>query len=255
LRGPISHPYGNEIGTSHARAEAGYGFVKGLSAVSIENGGTIVAQESSIFSLDNIRISGPSGTAAGTIVNYSLNIGINGGLDVGATTDYAGTATVQLNYSSGSSLGGGGAQLGSASYSTVNGFTAGGVFAGLTAGDLNSNLAGVTPTRQARANDLITVSLLLSTTALAGHINFAPNPAGSAYATSFFADTVMFSTAGPVFNFDLAGWTANSDDGCIVNNQFMCAPAAAAVPEPATFLIVLSGLGALIWLIRRIHRI
>jgi len=61
--------------------------------------------------------------------------------------------------------------------------------------------------------------------------------------------TLTFPTDGPVFDLP-PGFTVNSDDGTIVNNQFV----GAAVPEPSTLSALLSGfagIGGLAW---RRHR-
>jgi hypothetical protein len=57
---------------------------------------------------------------------------------------------------------------------------------------------------------------------------------------SDFTHTLSFSQGGPLFNLP-AGWTANSTDGAIVNNQF--------VPEPA--FLSLFALAAPVILCRR----
>jgi hypothetical protein len=78
-----------------------------------------------------------------------------------------------------------------------------------------------------------TLSLLLGTLSHASSIGSGSN----ASSTVHFGNTLKFAVNGPVFDLP-AGWTANSVQGNIVNNQFI---PPAGVPEPGTLGLVLMG--------------
>jgi hypothetical protein len=69
-----------------------------------------------------------------------------------------------------------------------------------------------------------------------------------------FGDPFSLPTSGPVFNFfdpttgaPLTGITANSSDGCIVNNAFMCGSitSPSSVPELSSWVMMLTGFSGL----------
>jgi hypothetical protein len=68
--------------------------------------------------------------------------------------------------------------------------------------------------------------------------------AGTASMLNDFSSTMSFTTSGPVFDLPI-GYTANSVDGNIVNNQF------AVIPIPPAVWLFGSALGLLGWLRRR----
>ena len=74
----------------------------------------------------------------------------------------------------------------------------------------------------------------------AGTLTYVP----SCSVNSDFENTFGFSQSGPVFDLP-AGWTANSDDGSIVNNMFVL------TPEPSTALFLSAGIVGLA--VRRRH--
>ena len=82
--------------------------------------------------------------------------------------------------------------------------------------------------------------------------NSGPGSAGDLIVN--FEDPFSFPTSGPVFNFfspatgaPLTGITANSSDGCIVNNAFMCGSVGptGSVPELSTWTMLVAGFSGL----------
>ena len=124
---------------------------------------------------------------------------------------------------------------------------ASGVFAGQTpSADSSFDFAASTEKETGSNGSAVTLMLNLSTSAgVTAYYSY------SGSATTDFFDPLSFPTDGPVFNFfDLAGdpisgWTANSDDGCIVNNRFMCGPVSSGVPELSTWAMTLLGFAGL----------
>ncbi|MBZ5609464.1 MAG: PEP-CTERM sorting domain-containing protein [Acidobacteriia bacterium] len=92
----------------------------------------------------------------------------------------------------------------------------------------------------------LTLQITLDTNAgVAGYVNGT----GSANATggANFADTVSFPFSGFVFDLP-SGYTVNSAEGLIVNNQFLGVENTSAVPEPASLpllICALAGIGLL----------
>jgi hypothetical protein len=75
-------------------------------------------------------------------------------------------------------------------------------------------------------------------TPVAVELDLAVESIGNAHAD--FLHTAGFSLTGPAFNLP-AGYTANSNDGLIVDNQFVGSEAPAA-PEPASWALLATGL-------------
>lgn len=87
----------------------------------------------------------------------------------------------------------------------------------------------------------IQIGLSLETTAgaiLSPTGSVSTQQAGTANGFVDFSRTLGFPTSGPVFNLP-AGFTVNSAEGVIVNNQFVSVP---TVPEPGTLLLLGTGL-------------
>jgi hypothetical protein len=239
--------YNDGTFSSATTAAAGPGYLQGAShaTLSLPNGALGSAsgfsQESSDFNLDNILISGP----AGQIVRYTINVNVSG--SIGANTSGVGpffaSASAGLRFSTNSSLGGeGGVDLGhiTASNGLITEKT--GIFLSFA-----GSASGATPVWAARGGDTISVGLILDTVASTTE-SFGSGPGFmDAFAdfshTALFAPTV-FNFYDPVTNAPVTGWTANSTDGCIVDNAFTCAPTE-AVPEPATLALLSAGLGFL----------
>lgn len=266
-QGPDYFDFGNESGSSTARAAAGYGYLEGYSDVVVNqaqnaaySGVSVTAQESSEFYLDDIQLSGP----ANTTVYFTLTVEADGDLLTAVTgPDYAATAEVSATLHMGDLTTGTstGATIGSATDSTVVGSTATGLFANCQAGrcvEIASDSSGNPLTLTGRSGDMVSVDLTLATYAIAGYSASLQNvPPGTANATANFGNTESLPTSGLVFNFydgngnPVSGWTANSASGCIADNQFVCA-IPTGLPEPSATALV--GLGAALLAIERRRR-
>ncbi|HZS68480.1 MAG TPA: PEP-CTERM sorting domain-containing protein [Burkholderiales bacterium] len=234
--------------SSATTAAAGPGYLQGSSHATLDlpNGALGTAsgfsQESSDFNLDNIIISGP----AGEIVHYTINVNVSGsiGANISGSGPFFAAASAGLRFSTNSSLGGeGGVDLGhiTASNGLITEKT--GIFSNFAGA-----ASGTTPVWSARGGETISVGLILDTVASTTE-SFGSGPgAMDAFAdfshTALFAPNV-FNFYDPVTNAPVTGWTANSTDGCIVDNAFTCAPPTQAVPEPTTLALLSAGLGFL----------
>lgn len=199
-------------------------------------GGLVLATSS--MQLDNILI---SGAPVGTPVLYTVNFNITGSITVGHFGPAGEQGGVELRYSSeptplGDSLGAPGVLDPAEPGNPVSNGT--GIFAGFPATDdstVSVSVSGMTPAAPGVVGGDAFVEFVLETSA---SVTLDPHENGQV--TVDFQDPFSFPTSGPVFNFfdpttgaPLAGITANSDDGCIVDNQFVCGTTAVtSVPEP-----------------------
>lgn len=191
------------------------------------------------FRLDDLVVSPLIGGPLASSVPLSLNLNLHGSQIATASTNDA------SRFTSGS---GGSSQV------TLSGSLAGVSFSGTrtvrySLGDTDATveesgiLAGFT------GDDLLTtdtVNILVGRPFTLG-LQLGASASGLALITHLsaegdasFADTLSFPTSGPVFNLP-NGFTVNSADGLIVNNNWVGAPA--AVPEPTS--LALLGTGAL----------
>jgi len=76
------------------------------------------------------------------------------------------------------------------------------------------------------------------------------NGAASATGGANFIDTVSFPFSGVVFDLP-PGFTVNSVEGLIVNNQFVGTENTSAVPEPGNWPLLLAAFGLIVLLRRR----
>lgn len=193
------------------------------------NGSVFATKASSSFTLTGITLSGPPGTA-GQVVPFTINATISGGFGAtGTDPTYGAAITAEADWTCGSSLGGTGGVLGTLSADSGGGLTKTGVFS------TNSAQAGQCAGRV--GENTISVGLSLQTTAeatLSPTGSVFTQQAGAANGFVDFSRTLEFPTSGPVFNLP-AGFTVNSADGAIVNNQFVGFP---TVPEPGTLLLL-----------------
>jgi hypothetical protein len=126
-----------------------------------------------------------------------------------------------------------------------------GIFAGIT--DPSSiTVSGTTPAAAGTTSTVgggVSVGFELQTSA---HADSAPGSMGDLIVN--FEDPFSLPTSGPVFDFFdpktgalLTGMTANSSDGCIVNNAFVCGSVTSpgAVPELSTWAMMLAGFAGL----------
>ena len=190
------------------------------------------------FTMSNIVLAGPAGS---TFVDYSVNFDVTGSFLLTSTGNAAARGIVEVDDAVG--------ELGSMLASTnASEDAAGGVFQGQSPSANSSfDVAAATEKEVGENGSPVTVLLNLATNA-----NVAAND-GSGSATVDFLDPLSFPTHGPVFNFfDLAGnpisgWTANSSDGCIVNNAFMCGSITSpgSVPELSTWAMMVAGFAGL----------
>ncbi|HEX9169770.1 MAG TPA: PEP-CTERM sorting domain-containing protein [Roseiarcus sp.] len=204
--------------------------------------------------LDNVKIIDP-GVAAGTPVFYDINFHIGGSIVVAGFGVGNANANVELTYDTAPMTG---VTLGTASASTIPGETG-------SSGIFSAGVADVkthTPVEAGAVDQDVYAEFILATHA---GVDVGPSPTeqGQATASADFLDPFSFPTNGPVFNFfdangdPLTGVTADSSDGCIVNNRFLCGASGMSVPEPSTWTMLLLGfvgLGYAGWWRRRTPR-
>jgi hypothetical protein len=198
--------------------------------------GTADAEAS--MALDNIVISGPA-----TSVMYSVNFTISGSVTLSTTGTPDAQGGIDLLYNGGASLGALGVNT------DINDQTAPtGVFAGII-DPTKISVSGTTPETSATVGEDISVGLGLLATAQADSA-----PGSTADLIVDFSDPFTFPTSGPVFNFfdpttgdPVTGFTANSSDGCIVKNAFVCGSLGptGSVPELSTWAMMLAGFAGL----------
>jgi hypothetical protein len=190
------------------------------------------------FTMNNISLTGPAGS---TSFEYSVNFDVTGSFVLTS----AGNATARGIVEVEDAVSALGSMLASTN-ATEDG--AGGVFQGQSPSANSSFDVAATTEKEVGENGFpVTVVLNLGTSA-----NVVANN-GSGSAAVDFLDPLSFPTHGPVFNFfDLAGnpisgGTANSNDGCIVNNLFMCGSATSpgSVPEVSTWAMMIAGFAGL----------
>lgn len=190
------------------------------------------------FTMSNILLTGPSGS---TFIYYSVNFDVTGSFLLTASGNATATGIVEVDDAVG--------ELGSMLASTDASLDgAGGVFQGqIPSTNSSYDVAAATEKEIGQNGAPVTVLLNLATAA-----NVLAND-GSGSATVAFLDPLSFPADGPVFNFfdlsgnPISGWTANSDDGCIVNNVFMCGSVGPAgfVPELSTWAMMVAGFAGL----------
>lgn len=218
---------GHESASASSYAGAGYlRSISDTSARAFVNGSSAEAGSSASFTIDDLVFSGPGGGSLPTTV--TLHLQFDGGLDLLTDHDFhyasaSGQADVSLTWNSNAHLSGGVAK------DSMGAYTRTGLLANYDPALINM-LSIDLPFGGAGVNSL---SLSLST---ASHA-VSRDPANASSSVQF-GNTLKFSTSGPVFDLPV-GWTVNSAQGNIVNNQFVLL---ASVPEPGSLGLVLAGL-------------
>ena len=211
---------------SHTYAELTQPFVVGIYSLGASS--TATATYSAM--VDN----GPVGATVSTSLNMELTGGFLFGsaADAGSTAAVASVQSVIWVYINGALVGSGGrlekADTRFAPFLSVTGMLA-------AWGSGNPQI--VTPTFDVQSGVPFDVQIRLSTSADT-IISSGIGTGGSAQANSDFSHTFSFARTGPVFNLPV-GFTANSVDAHIVNNQVV------AVPEPSTLILGLAGFAGL----------
>jgi hypothetical protein len=225
-------------GVLEAESSANTGFL-GPNLGYSESGTAIAKAE---MELDNVVFSGPT-----TNFMYSVNFTISGSITLTTVGFPDVSGGVNLFYDGGI-IGGLGVTT------DINDQTPPtGIFAGIT--DPSSiTVSAMTPEAPGTtAPGGVSVGFGLLTSA---HADSGPGSMGDLIVN--FGDPFSLPSSGPVFNFfdlngsPLTGMTANSSDGCIVNDVFMCGSVIApgAVPEFSTWAMMLvgfAGLGSAGW--------
>lgn len=248
---------GSDLGVwaGDASAIAGPGFVGGSSHTSINitnhqcclsGNSTRAGGTRSRMDIDDVVISGPAASVGGT-----LNLEFDGSFSAAANFanalgDAGGYAEVSISILLPNFSGGGGARLG-VNGANILSLTNSGLLAGYSGGPLFLAI----PIANLPVNTPFGIHLELATTTLATYNVAGTGPAPVpifAELFSTFDHTFSFATAGPVFTLS-DGFTVNSAQGAIVDNQFV--GLAAAAPEPGPLLLVLTGLAGLSLVQRR----
>ncbi len=197
------------------------------------------------FRLDNITVTGPAGSP---LVAYNANFGVIGSINVSASAGSSSFGSIFINDLPGTTIG----ALAIGTNAAFDSNT--GIFQSVTpTTNTTFNVSGTTTKQLVRNGGLATVFLNMSTDAIG---STSPN-GGTAISQVDALDPLSLSTTGPVFNFfdpvtgtPVLGWTANSADGCIVDNLFTCGASGSsptAVDEPPS--LALLGAALLAWLI------
>jgi len=258
---------GHFVGSSTAACD--YGWLKAASAADLTWSGTggngVDVGASSGFRLDDITITAPGGTPGNTQVYYALAFTIGGSIDADVTSAvpslWSAGSNVTFSFSDVNVYGYGGT-LGDVSVgvnSGVKSSTDSGVLGGFPLGafttvsaDTSRDVYGADTRGVTTPGATVTVSFYLSTAAGVGKES-TDEVTGEGTAYADFAKTLEFPSSGPVVKFTdaqgtpLPGWTADSADGCIVDNHYLCAPAPEPAPGATTSVAVL----ALCWVRRR----
>jgi hypothetical protein len=246
--GPVETSNGGFSSLASFSAVAGPGLLTAASSVNTDFtnavppiGENATATAFATMELDNIAFSGGSGS-----FSYSVNYSISGKITLSTLLFPDASGGVRLVYSSGTTDN---VLLGSLGVNTdINDRTAPiGIFAGYdpTNPVINVSVNAATPPVLGSFSSDTFVAFSLQTSAHADSY-----PGASADLIVNFQDPFSLPTSGPVFNFfdpttglPLTGITANSSDGCIVNNAFMCGSITSpgSVPELSTWAMMLAG--------------
>lgn len=237
--------------TGQASASASPGVLGGFSSAAYDftsgtlGGGSNFAQEDSLFSLIGIHITGPADLSGPSHpITVAFNLAVSGDIGAVATTDFGAAAGVGLSAGLGSFFGGFGGDLGSMDVDSGGTVTQSGIFAGFPNGSSGS-ISFVSPSITTFAGDTLSFQLHLATDAVVFR-GFQTGP-GTAGAISDFSHTAGFNPLLPVVILP-DGYSAYTDDGSIVNDRFVTA---STVPEPASLVLLGTGLLALAQLCRR----
>jgi len=248
--GPASAGTGAGTFVGSSTTASGNGYLKDASAAALSWAGTggngVDVAASSGFSLDDIVITAPLGTPSYTQVYYAYAFTIAGAIDADVTSSvpslWNAGSSVTFHFGDGNVYGYGGT-LGEVSVGVSQGVkssTDSGVLTGFPlgvlttiAGDTSRDIYGDDTRGVTTPGATVAVTFTLATDAGVGKES-TDAVTGDATAYADFAKTLQLSSTEPVLKFSdaggnpLAGWTANSTDGCIADNHYLCAPA----PEP-----------------------
>jgi len=196
---------------------AGFGVLGDANGLSLATAAVGDVRSTTSFLLDNITLTGPVGV---TFVDYNVNFTITGSFALSATGNAVANGLVGVADALGALPQGANASTGF--NDTI----------GAVSPNSSVDISGTTHRQTGSNGSTVTVSLTMYT-----DINANQGATGSAGGEVDFLDPLSFPSDVSVFNFfdpathsSVTGWTANSADGCIVNNQFQCGLASTASP-------------------------
>jgi PEP-CTERM motif-containing protein len=256
-------------GEARAHAQAGNAGAAAQINVSFVGGGGCLTcafgqSASASFVLDDIVITGDGGATVMTSINLVASGSVHTDAEGGGALYSRGDARAAASFNGGIHDASGDFGIGFSG--TISGRQRRGndplfpditeaVTTGVFGENVSNSSSGVSLSSYGFTTDISELPLntplimeMFLSVSVTGEVNtfFAESHIASGRSTGAFLDTIKFAASGPVFNLP-PGFTVNSVDGMIVNNQFVELP----IPEPETYAMLMAGLALLGFVARR----